>query len=115
MIVDKLVRNKIPQQIEAEGGTVKTKVVNDVELQFYLKEKLLEEVNELICAKTKDEIIEEMADVYEVLMEYKEAYGIDPKKVGTKQMWKYTKKGDFSEHIVLLTCTKKKRNATLKK
>ena len=106
MKIDKLVRNKIPQLIEAEGLKVKTVKVKDEELKEYLKYKLLEEVIELFRATTKAEIIEELADVYEVLTEYQEVCDIDPKKVGTKRMWKFTQKGDFSDHIVLFEVDK---------
>ena len=67
MIYNKLVRDKIPEIIASQGKRVTFRALQGVELRQALKDKLIEEVQELINAETFEQIVEEMADVQEVL------------------------------------------------
>lgn len=64
---NKLVRDHIPEIIKRQGKRVVFRELKGGELKKALKEKLVEETQELINAETYDQIIEEMADVLEVL------------------------------------------------
>ena len=68
----KLVRDKVPEIIEAEGKKAKVRVLTDWEFKEEVYKKLKEEVDEL-C---KNRSAEEMADVLEVI---KMIYYVDPK------------------------------------
>ena len=60
---NKLVRDKIPEEIENQGKQCKYEILEDSEYEKELDKKLLEEVNEYIsCHEEK-----EMADVFIVL------------------------------------------------
>ncbi len=64
----KLVRDKIPEIVEARGKKVDIRVVSDdAEYLGFLLSKLIEEATELAQAKTSDNQLEELADVMEVL------------------------------------------------
>lgn len=64
-IYNKLVRNKI---IGRNGEKPVTRVLSDEEYKIELKKKLLEECNEVINANNREECIEELADMLEVLI-----------------------------------------------
>ena len=64
---NKLVRDNIPEIIEKSGKKANYRVLSDDEYKQALKNKLLEEVNELLAAETKEEFMEELFDVTDVL------------------------------------------------
>lgn len=66
-VINKLVRDNIPNIIENNGEEVITRILGDDEYKKELCNKLLEESNEVINAKSSDETLEELADVLEVL------------------------------------------------
>ncbi len=63
----KLVRDKIPDIIRASGRTPHVRTLSTAEYRIALLDKLPEEVAELIAAATRDAVIDEAADVLEVL------------------------------------------------
>ena len=63
---NKLVRDRIPEKIISGGETANCRIANDIFLNTLLLEKLYEECFELIDATDEDEVLEELADVYEV-------------------------------------------------
>ena len=76
-IYDKLVRDRIPEIIEASGKKCDIEVVSDDVALEYLYKKLGEEVNELLTDKNLDEI----ADVMEVLFAIGKKYGYSEDEV----------------------------------
>lgn len=60
---NKLVRDKIPEIIKANGEVPITRVLGDEEFMHELNKKLQEEVQEYLA----DENIEELADILEVM------------------------------------------------
>lgn len=64
----KLVRDNVPQLIEESGRKAEYEILKCVDRPKALRNKLNEEVDELQAAKSSEEILEEAADVYEVLM-----------------------------------------------
>lgn len=67
-IFNKLVRDNVPQLIEVSDRKVKCKTLQHVDRPEALRNKLNEEVDELLAAQTSEEILEEVVDVYEVLL-----------------------------------------------
>ena len=64
---NKLVRDSIPYIIAENGKTVVFRKIEGEYLKTALKNKLTEEVNELINAKTRESIIEEIVDIRDIL------------------------------------------------
>ena len=91
----KLVRDKIPEIIEADG---KTPIIHTLSNEEYLKEldiKLNEEVQEY----QSDKSIEEMADVLEVLYAICEARGYSIEELLKVKADKQDKRGAFKKRI----------------
>ncbi len=66
-IYNKLVRDKIPEIIKKNKAIPKVSVLNAKQFKVALKEKLIEEAKELLAAKTDKEILNELADILELL------------------------------------------------
>lgn len=63
----KLVRDKIPEIIKAHGEIPTTRNLSDGEYEVALIDKLAEEQKELANADTTEKMLEELADVQEVV------------------------------------------------
>ncbi len=95
----KLVRDKIPEIIKKNEpeSEVLFHIADDEEYWEELKQKLLEEVNEYL----KNESIEEMSDVEEVLGAIRDFKKISIEKVEEIQKEKFKKRGGFQGKIIL--------------
>lgn len=95
---NKLVRDKIPQNIDSiEGRKATWRVMDDNEYLKELNKKLLEESNEFIEANE----IEELADVMEVIESIMKFKNIKWEEVRKIQDKKRDKKGSFNDKIYL--------------
>lgn len=95
---DKLVRDRIPEIIKADGKECVTKVVPIEERAELLERKLMEEVNEYL----EDKNLEELADVMEVLFGLAKNLGYSEDELIEKRNEKLEARGGFKEGIVLL-------------
>lgn len=106
-IYNKLVRDNISNIIEKDGEIPVIRILSDNEYKKELYKKLLEECNELVSATTSDEIIEEAADVFEVLCAISELEGENIDKVIKTSKEKKDKKGGFTKKTFLVKSIKK--------
>jgi len=74
--VGKLVRDKIPDIIRASGRTPHVTTLAAGAYRTALQDKLREEVDELIATTATDALIEEAADVLEVLQAIAAEHGV---------------------------------------
>jgi predicted house-cleaning noncanonical NTP pyrophosphatase (MazG superfamily) len=102
----KLVRDKIPQVIEAAGDKYEIRIMNIKEYEKELKKKLIEEAKELNKAP-KVKLTNEMADVLELLKSISEHYKIDFKSVEEKQAQKRQERGGFKKRLFLIWSSQK--------
>ena len=93
----KLVRDKIPEIIEADGKECKTRILSNDEYIAALEAKLNEEVAEYQADKN----LEEMADVLEVLQAICTARGYSLEELELTREKKAQKRGGFKEKIFL--------------
>ena len=98
---NKLVRDKIPAIIEANGETAVTRVLSDEEYLSELEKKLQEECTEVL-AERGEHRIEELADVMEVVKALAEAQGSDLVAVERARKMKAEKRGGFAQKIFLI-------------
>ena len=99
--MSKLVRDKIPEIIKESGKEPIFYKVDSPELEKLLREKLVEEVTELLSAITSEDVLEESADVYEVLLAILFSKGYDVKSLVTKADDKRNERGAFTRGYVL--------------
>ncbi len=94
---DKLIRDKIPEIIEADGKYCKIRVLSEDEFQQCLRAKLLEEVNEFM----EFPCIEEIADIMEVLDSLSKCLGSNLATVEKKRKQKHEERGGFEKKLFL--------------
>lgn len=91
----KLVRDNIwDWHIEA-GHTPKGEQLTGDALRAAMAEKLHEEADEVAGAKTREELVEEIADVQQLLDDLRESQGISTDELRAVQVRKRDKKGGF--------------------
>lgn len=95
---NKLVRDRIPEIIEASGKSCKTVVLDDAEYLRMLDAKLDEELAEY----HKDQNIEELADLLEVVYTAAVARGYSVEELEQVREQKAQKCGAFQDRILLL-------------
>lgn len=106
-IYNKLVRDNIPIIIQDDNEIPITRILSDDEYRKELYKKLLEECNELISAKTSNNIIEEASDIFEVLKAISELEGKNIDVVIESSKQKRLKRGGFAKKIFLEKTIKK--------
>lgn len=99
---NKLVRDKIPEIIEAKGKEVSTTILSNEEYIKELKTKCLEEVDEYMKATTNEEAKEELADVLEVLHAIAKTHGSSMEEIERIRLRKKQERGGFQERIFLI-------------
>lgn len=102
---NKLVRDRIPEIIESSGSTCVTEVLSDDEYIKMIDEKLDEELAEY----HKDENIEELADLLEVIRAAAVARGYSVDELERVRAEKAEKRGGFDKRIKLLKVSEKQK------
>lgn len=97
----KLVRDKMPQVAERFGRPMRTRVASASELLPFFKAKLLEESLEAAQAATEESLIDELADVSQVLHDMLYKLGLGG-KVEEARARKFFERGGFVENIVMV-------------
>jgi len=97
----KLVRDRVPSLLRDKGIKYETETLSQEEYRQALREKLMEEAQELADA-SEINLAVEIADLLEVIDALMEAYGIKQEEVFLAQDEKRAEKGDFDEHTELL-------------
>lgn len=98
---NKLVRDRIPEIIEADGRQCRAEVMPKEEYQQALLAKLSEEAVEAREAAL-GQLVTELADLYEVLDAVIAAHDIDPSFVLQVQQERRAQRGGFERRIKLL-------------
>ncbi len=96
-IYNKLVRDRIPEIVEADGLKAVVRKLEKAELETRLIEKLVEEQREL----GQDRNAEEVADMLEVLFSLAKIYGHDEKQMLELMHKKREARGGFEKGYLL--------------
>lgn len=97
MIYFKLVRDRIPEIIESSGKRCTTEILSNEDYLRMIDAKLDEELSEY----HKDQNIEELADLLEVIHAATIARGYTLEDLERMRAEKVTKRGDFEKRILL--------------
>lgn len=107
---DKLVRDRIPDIIRANGGKPRVRVLeSNEEFLKYVLAKVVEEAQELQRATTREEMETELADLREVIslvMELKDLSGVS---ISRERIRKGTSHGRFHARTLLIDVEEKAR------
>lgn len=98
---NKLVRDHIPEIIQAAGRECAVEIMEQEEFHQALRAKLVEEAQEAAAA-TDGDLATELADLYEVIDTLMAASGIDRETVLKEQKRRRLERGGFSGRIRLL-------------
>ena len=98
---NKLVRDRIPEIIEASGKTCITETLSDKEYLRMIDTKLDEELAEY----HKDQNLEELADLFEVIYAAATARGYTLEQLEQTRAQKAEKRGGFEKKILLVEVT----------
>jgi len=99
MVYNKLVRDKIPQIIRAQGEIPQTRQLTDEEYLPLLEQKLDEEVREYHADRT----VEELADILEVVFALAQAQGVSKETLMESYREKHHARGGFREKCFLVS------------
>ena len=97
MKYNKLVRDKIPEILIQKGLNPKTRIANNTEYWFKLKDKLKEEVNEFLEDSKEEELVD-ILEVIDAICNYK---NIDKKTLESFKKKKAEEMGSFDKKIIL--------------
>ena len=100
---NKLVRDRIPEIIEASGAECKTEILSDEKYLEMIDAKLDEELAEY----HKDQNIEELADLLEVIRAATIARGYTLEELEAVRVKKAEKRGGFEKKILLIETIEK--------
>lgn len=105
---EKLVRDNIPDILGQEDKSPVFRICVKADYPTFLQEKLYEEAMETIAVLDKEttdrvDLIEELADVLEVIDAIVEHYGINKETLKVAKETKLAKKGKFLKRIIMKT------------
>ncbi len=93
----KLVRDKIPAIIEADG---QKPVYHRAEAAEY-RQKLIEKLEEEVAEYLVDNSVEELVDIEEVILALAALAEVTPEELAAKREIKRTARGGFANQIIL--------------
>ncbi|MEG4112813.1 MULTISPECIES: nucleoside triphosphate pyrophosphohydrolase [unclassified Microcoleus] len=97
----KLVRDRIPEIIRKSGNECEVVILSDAEYRQALLQKLIEEAGEAAAADEED-LVAELADLYEVIDAVMASFGISGDRLLDEQMKRREARGGFAQKIMLL-------------
>ncbi|MTD32018.1 nucleoside triphosphate pyrophosphohydrolase [Planomicrobium sp. YIM 101495] len=101
-IHNKLVRDRIPEVIEATGKAFSTRILDEEEYKVELKKKMQEELTEYLAATSDEEAVEELADLLELIHAAATIHGASVEELEEVRKVKAEKRGGFAERIYLI-------------
>lgn len=98
---NKLVRDKIIDIMQSKGSKLYAYKLNDQDFLKQLKIKLLEEAQEVHKAQTEHELLEELADLLEIIDTLAKLNNLTTKDLQQTQEKKRNEKGGYEDRIFL--------------
>ncbi|WP_283152637.1 nucleoside triphosphate pyrophosphohydrolase [Guptibacillus hwajinpoensis] len=99
---NKLVRDRIPQIIHANGNRFNTRVLEEAEYKEELQLKLKEELQEYLEAREDSHAVEELADILELIHSLVEVHHSTPEELEAVRREKREVRGGFDDRVYLI-------------
>lgn len=100
--LNKLVRDNIVELFKKEGIQSSSFMLeDDNDYLEALTQKLIEELQEVFSAENTEELLEELADIEDVLVAFKELLKIDQKDIEAARAHKAAAKGGFKKRCFI--------------
>ncbi|MCP5098104.1 MAG: nucleoside triphosphate pyrophosphohydrolase [Chloroflexi bacterium] len=99
---NKLVRDRIPEIIHDNEQICGIEIMSTLEFKQAVKTKIVEEANEIATAQTEEELIKEIADLYEIVDTLIELYALEKTDIQASQVMRREQRGGFKKQIKLL-------------
>jgi predicted house-cleaning noncanonical NTP pyrophosphatase (MazG superfamily) len=97
--VEKLIRDKLPALMRAQGLGVFDRRLDDVDFLAALKTKLLEEATEARESESPDDLLGELADLSEVMLALAQAHGLNAGDIEARRLAKRAERGGFEDRV----------------
>lgn len=98
---NKLIRDRIPEIIRLDGGTSKVRTLDEGAFKAALRDKVIEEAKELAGAKTREEVLNELADVLQLVESVAQVEGLTMIEVEAEKQQKKVERGGFEQRLFL--------------
>jgi predicted house-cleaning noncanonical NTP pyrophosphatase (MazG superfamily) len=95
----KLVRDRIPEIIRQSGNECEFVILSEAEYRQALLQKLIEEAG---AEAHEEDLVAELADLYEVIDAVMASFGISGDRLLAEQMKRREARGGFAQKIMLL-------------
>ena len=99
---NKLIRDNIPAKMDRVGAAYEIRKLDGKEFEKELLKKVGEEASGLLAARNRKGLIEELADILDVIEEIRRHWKIKPSCLRKKQKENALKKGGFKKRIYLV-------------
>lgn len=109
---NKLIRDNVPEVIESNNEPYETVELDDKKFETELKKKLVEESKE-VSDCSSEELVNELADVLELIKSIAAHYNISFKKVEGFQKKKRKERGAFKKRLFLIWTNREKGKGDL--
>lgn len=98
----KLVRDRIPDIIADHGERPEFVILDEIDFQKSLRQKLVEEARELADAREVRDVENKLVDLYEILRTFEKLYHLRHSDVIEWQEKKRQERGGFDKRIYLI-------------
>lgn len=102
LIFNKLVRDGIINKIEKNNEYATFEKLDEKAFKAVLDKKLLEELSEVLKANDKEQLTEELGDLFEVILTKASLYGITYDDIEQARIQKLEKYGGFNNRTFLI-------------
>ena len=101
-VYNKLIRDRIPEIIEKDGATFKTRILNEEDFKTELLKKLIEEAEEVVGAKDDNkELVKELGDILEVIDYLVRSFALDRNEIERVKAERKDSRGGFDKKLLL--------------
>ena len=107
---NKLIRDKVPEQIERSGGEYEVRTLNPEEFRTALYQKLQEEAQEVVTASagsSRTALLDELADLETILTEIRSLEKVADEEMRSALARNLERKGGFAKRLYLEWSSKK--------